>query len=153
MKAQRARRLLASTLIGLGLVAVGGPNAFASTFQDVTINNFAYQPPAITVTVGDTVRWTSNDFTTHTATSLSGPTTFDTGLIAHGQSAAVVFATPGTYTYFCQIHETMRGTINVQNAPDPAVPEAPLPVLLSAGAMIALTIVAIRSSQSRALVE
>jgi plastocyanin len=36
------------------------------------------------------------------------------GLLAQGTSASLTFNTAGTFTYFCAIHPTMRGTVVVQ---------------------------------------
>ena len=47
----------------------------------------------------------------HTATANGGA--FNTGILKQGQSATHTFTQPGTYTYFCQIHPFMHGTIVV----------------------------------------
>lgn len=89
----------------------------AATF-DVNIQNFAFSPSSLTINVGDSVRWTNNDFAPHTATSTSGPVSFDTGTLTNGQSAIVSFAQAGTYHYQCDFHPHMMGTIQV--VPEPA---------------------------------
>ena len=61
--------------------------------------------------VGDTVTWTNTGTQPHTATAYSN--SFNTGVLSHGQSASHTFTTPGTFTYFCQVHPFMHGTIVV----------------------------------------
>ncbi len=80
--------------------------------KGVTIAGFAFKPDTITVKAGDTVTWTNNDGTTHTATG-SG---FDTGNISSGTSASVTFNTAGSFVYHCSIHASMTGTVVVEAA-------------------------------------
>jgi plastocyanin len=84
---------------------------------DVTIlvEDFAFNPATITIQVGDTVTWTNNGDVPHTATSMSGPDSFDVSLPV-GASGAVTFDTPGTYDYICSLHPIMEGTIVVEAA-------------------------------------
>ncbi len=78
----------------------------------VSIRNYSYHPTTLTVTIGAKVTFTNRDQTSHTATSTK--TAFDTGTVTPGHSAAVVFTKPGIYTYYCQFHAFMRGTIIVK---------------------------------------
>jgi len=66
-----------------------------------------------TVAAGTTVTFTNKDLTSHSATADDG-TSFDTGLIGQNESATVTFDTPGTYTYHCTPHPTMKATIVVE---------------------------------------
>ena len=59
--------------------------------------------------------FTNHDQTAHTATSQQ--LGFDTGTINPGQSATVTLDKPGTYTYYCQFHPFMHGTIIVERRP------------------------------------
>lgn len=78
----------------------------------VTIQNYAFSPATITVKAGDSVTWTNQDSTGHSATADDG--SFDTGVLANGQSKSVTFSNPGTYTYHCSVHPYMKGTVIVQ---------------------------------------
>jgi plastocyanin len=89
--------------------------AHAAGDPAVTIADFRFAPGSVTVHVGDTITWTNNGPSTHTATARDG--SFDTGQLKKGQSASHTFAHAGTFTYFCQIHPFMRGTIVVLAAP------------------------------------
>ena len=73
---------------------------------------------SVTITVGDTVRWSNCDLTTHTVTHAS----FDSGNITATSSYSHQFNTSGFFTYICKIHpETMTGTV-VVNPPPATVP-------------------------------
>lgn len=78
----------------------------------VAISGYAYGPATVTVTPGTTITFTNHDQTAHTATStLTG---FDSGTIDPGKSASITITKPGTYTYYCQFHAFMHGTITVK---------------------------------------
>ncbi|MBS3148361.1 cupredoxin domain-containing protein [Candidatus Woesearchaeota archaeon] len=62
------------------------------------------------------LRWINQDSAPHTATSTGGPGSFDTGTISAGSSKTARLTTPGTYTYQCNIHPSMQGTIVVEGA-------------------------------------
>jgi Cu2+-exporting ATPase len=73
------------------------------------------------VTAGATVKFTNNGAQPHNATSSDGGG-FDTGLLSKGETAAVTFNRPGSYTYICTPHPSMIGQIIVTGQ---AVAEAP----------------------------
>lgn len=78
----------------------------------VTIQNMAFSPASLTVKVGDKVTWTNQDSVGHSATA--DDNSFDTGVIAQGQSGSTTFSKAGTYTYHCKVHPSMTATIIVQ---------------------------------------
>jgi plastocyanin len=86
----------------------------APKLNAVTIDNFMFMPPIMTINVGETVTWTNKAAVGHTATSDDNGMAFDTGLIAPGNSYVQEFLIPGTYTYHCKPHPYMRGTIIVR---------------------------------------
>ncbi len=77
---------------------------------DVRIENFRFLPAIVTVKKGDIVRWTNFDNVKHTATGDS----FDTGLLANGQSGEHTFTEVGIYDYSCTPHPGMRGQVVVE---------------------------------------
>ena len=80
----------------------------------IAIQNFAFNPQAITIKVGSTITWTDKDTTAHTVTSVSGPTSFNSGpLAAPGGTFKFTFTQAGTYAYHCSIHPFMMATITV----------------------------------------
>jgi plastocyanin len=80
----------------------------------VTIVDFAFQPASLEVPAGSTVTWTNSDAATHTVTDDSGA--FDSGRLAPGASFSQTLDTAGTFTYHCEIHPQMVGTIVVMEA-------------------------------------
>lgn len=89
--------------------AIGGGNGSAAT--EVEIVEFSYDPDPIEVEVGDAVTWTNEDSAPHTATADDG--SFDTGTLDKGKRGAVSFEEAGTFPYFCEIHPTMHGSVEV----------------------------------------
>lgn len=80
---------------------------------EVAMIDISFDPADITVPVGATVVWTNEDAVDHTATA--GGDTWDSGVVAPGESFDFEFDEPGTYTYLCEIHPTvMQGTITVE---------------------------------------
>ena len=94
--------------------AAGGGCSTSSEAAAVTVNiqNFAFDPPEVTAAVGETIGWTNADAAPHTATTDDGAC--DTGNIAQDASAGLVFDAAGTYTYHCNVHPNMTGTITIQ---------------------------------------
>lgn len=87
------------------------PSGEASKSEKVDIVEFTYQPDPVVVQVGGKVIWQNQDTAPHTATADDG--SFDTGTIEKGKIGSETFKEPGTFTYFCEIHPTMHGTVEV----------------------------------------
>ena len=87
------------------------PSGEASKSEKVDIVEFTYQPDPVVVQVGGKVIWQNQDTAPHTATADDG--SFDTGTIEKGKIGSETFKEAGTYTYFCEIHPTMHGTVEV----------------------------------------
>ena len=82
----------------------------------------AYAPNPVHALVGDTVIWTNKDATVHTATSgtaSGGPTGLFGGsasapaIIAPSATQSFTFTEEGEFPYYCVLHPTMAGTVNV----------------------------------------
>lgn len=87
--------------------------AQASTGADaVTIQGFAFDPPATAVPMGTEVTWTNADPTAHTVTADDG--SFDSGPLDQGGTFSMTFNEAGEVAYACAIHPTMKGTVTVQ---------------------------------------
>ena len=137
------RILLASALLALGALAVGGVTArvqaapLAQAAKTVRIQHFAFNPTPLTVAVGTTVTWMNQDPAPHTATARNGA--FDTGTIASGASKALTMNTAGSFEYFCKIHPRMVARLMVQPAPLPSTgASGPARVGLAALGVLAL---------------
>lgn len=110
-------RLVCLSLAALGaLLALQAGTAFAANrLVNISSFSFAFDPPTVTVEVGDRVTWrNAAGDPDHTATSDTG--TWDSGDIKPGGSRTVTFATAGRFPYHCRYHPIMRGTVVVQPA-------------------------------------
>jgi plastocyanin len=87
------------------------PSGDAVRSAKVSIVEFAYDPDPVTIEEGGKVIWVNRDAAPHTATADDG--SFDTGMIEQDKLKSESFKDPGTYTYFCQIHPDMQGTVEV----------------------------------------
>ena len=100
----------------------GGGTPSASNVA-VSITEYSFGPSDITIAKGSMVTWTNDGTLAHTVTA----TGFGSGQLAppaggaggygmsSGQTYAMSFATPGTYSYHCSNHPQMTGTITVTN--------------------------------------
>jgi plastocyanin len=129
------RRSAAGLVVGvvlLVLAAPASPHAGHGAIE-IDIGGFAFTPQNVSLYQGDSVvfTWKGPD-TNHSATG----DTFDTDAgkgsaeVLHtiGDTYAVTFNDPGTFTYHCKVHSSMTGTIKVQPSPV-APPSATAPVL------------------------
>jgi plastocyanin len=87
------------------------PSGEAAKAEKVQIVEFSYEPDPVVVQVGGKVTWQNEDTAPHTATADDG--SFDTGTIDKGKLGSATFKEAGTFTYFCEIHPTMHGTVEV----------------------------------------
>ncbi len=89
-------------------VPAAGPNG-------VNIVNYAFAPSTLTVKVGTTVTWKNYDQFAHEVISATGDPgqPFDLGQQLTGATVSHTFTAPGTYQYYCNIHNYMKGTIVV----------------------------------------
>ena len=78
-------------LCGLAAVAQAGPTAQVSILSGGS--TFVYSPSSVTITKGDSVRWSNKTATLHTATggdqTDGSDGSFDSGTLTPGQSRAV----------------------------------------------------------------
>jgi plastocyanin len=76
-----------------------------------TIQNFAFSANPITIAPGSTVTWTNRDGAPHTVTADDG--SWGSGTLRQGGTYSQVFTSPGSYSYYCAIHPSMKGTVVV----------------------------------------
>ena len=119
-------------LFGLifGMISIGGTTAYAdhsqaevsimtgSEIQGCEEHDECLSPSMVTLDVGGEVIWTNHGVSKITITSgtaSDGPDgTFDSGLLATGESFSFTFEEHGEFTYFSQIQPWIVGTITVQ---------------------------------------
>jgi plastocyanin len=98
---------------GAGGAKPGTPQPTEVTRQ-IVIDNFTFDPPTLTVSVGTRVSWVNRDDVPHTATSTAKPKLFDSGALDSEGQFTHVFTAPGTYEYFCAVHPKMTGRVVVK---------------------------------------
>lgn len=82
-----------------------------SSGTQVSIVNFAFEPSTTDLSAGGTVTFTNNGTTSHTSTAVDG--LWDSGTLAPGDSFDVTITDTGELPFFCNIHPSMEGTLNV----------------------------------------
>ena len=80
----------------------------------VVIKQMNFDPPQITVNSGETVKWNNEDIFSHTVTADDG--SFDSGLLAPGQSWQMAVKSGNTIAYHCRPHPNMTAKLIVQSA-------------------------------------
>jgi plastocyanin len=90
-------------------LAVLVPFPAQATAKTVVVANDAFSPSAVTLVLGDSVRWSFREL--HTSTSDQG--FWDSGDKNAGTTFARGFLDSGTYPYHCKIHPMMHGKVLV----------------------------------------
>jgi len=72
----------------------------------------AFGTNPLTISTGTTISWLNDDNTAHTSTADGNQ--WSSGDIPPGGRFNFTFASTGRYTYHCQIHPNMTGTIVVE---------------------------------------
>jgi plastocyanin len=85
----------------------------AASPSSVTIADFAFAPPTVTVPLGTTVTWTNADPLGHSVVAGDGSFVSDT--LDSGATFQFTFDAPGRFTYICGIHREMSGTVTVDD--------------------------------------
>ena len=97
---------------GASTTTTASGGSAATDTDKVSIKGFAFSPQAITVKVGTKVTWTNGDSFDHTVTA--DDSSFDAGHISQGGTFEHAFDKAGTFSYHCNIHNSMTGTVTVQ---------------------------------------
>ena len=78
----------------------------------VTIDNFTFTSPELTVAVGTTVKWINHDDIPHNV--INKDKVFRSKALDTDDSYSFTFASAGTFDYFCGLHPHMQGKIIVK---------------------------------------
>lgn len=89
------------------------PQPSESSAVNIEINDFAFNPSAITLKRGTTVTWTNKDSSPHTITSDSGDE-LNSDTLSEGQSYSHTFNQAGIFDYHCSIHPRMKSAIVIE---------------------------------------
>jgi plastocyanin/type 1 glutamine amidotransferase len=107
--------LAAALCICLFTATVAGAQAPDATIS-VTGTETTWTPSTVTVATGDTVRWTFTGSTqAHNVRSTSGNWNVNTPIETNQAPYDHTFTTAGTYTFRCDVHGGMTGTVTVED--------------------------------------
>jgi plastocyanin len=79
----------------------------------VTIEDLRFDPRQVEVAVGGSVTWVNDDVISHLIVSTT-PNVIDSPLIGKAGSYTRSFSAPGTYRYYCNIHNSLKGEVVVR---------------------------------------
>jgi plastocyanin len=106
--------LVVAILLGpvVGAMLAFGAVAAQDATNVVTIDNFTFTPPELTVAVGTTVKWVNHDDIPHLV--VNKDKTFRSKALDTDDSFSYTFASAGTFDYFCALHPHMVGKVIVK---------------------------------------
>jgi plastocyanin len=96
---------IVGALLAFGTVAAQEANV-------VTIDNFTFTPPELTVAVGTTVKWINHDDIPHSVVDKNKA--FRSKALDTDDAYSFTFASAGSFDYFCGLHPHMVGKIIVK---------------------------------------
>jgi plastocyanin len=109
-----SRSVIVPMLIGpiIGAMLAAATVAAQDATNVVTIDNFTFTPPELTVAVGTTVKWVNHDDIPHTV--VNKDKAFRSKALDTDDSFSYTFASAGTFDYFCALHPHMIGKVIVK---------------------------------------
>jgi amicyanin len=109
----RGRAVVVAMLLGPVVGALLAFGAVAAQEENVvTIDNFTFTAPELTVAVGTTVTWVNHDDIPHTVVDKNKA--FRSKALDTDDAYSFTFASAGTFDYFCGLHPHMLGKIIVK---------------------------------------
>jgi plastocyanin len=113
------RKILLGSAGCVLLAAAGGVlghKVAAAESTQITIQNFSFEPKALTIVPGTEVTWFNGDEEPHNIVNADPgqPRLFRSPGLDGGEKYTFTFDKPGTYRYICSIHPHMEGTIIVR---------------------------------------
>jgi len=109
-----SRSVIVPMLIGpiIGAMLAAASVAAQDATNVVTIDNFTFTPPELTVAVGTTVKWVNHDDIPHVV--VNKDKAFRSKALDTDDSFSYTFASAGTCDYFCALHPHMVGKVIVK---------------------------------------
>ena len=109
-----SRAVIVAMLIGpvVGAMLAVAAVAAQDTANVVSIDNFTFTPPELTVAVGTTVKWVNHDDIPHLV--VNKDKVFRSKALDTDDSYSFTFTSAGTFNYFCGLHPQMVGKVIVK---------------------------------------
>ncbi|TLX97594.1 MAG: hypothetical protein E6K89_02400 [Thaumarchaeota archaeon] len=95
-----------------GLIKNVNVSILKGAASNMSLGGFSPDNINVVLGVNNTVTWTNDDRSPHTASSMGGA--FNSGNLNPGMSYTFTFTAPGTYPYSCAYHGWMHGTVVVK---------------------------------------
>ena len=103
-------RLRAAAALAMLAAALLPPAARAEE-REISIDNFTFTPPELTVKAGTTIKWVNRDDIPHTI--VDKEKAFRSKALDTDDSYTFTFSQAGSFDYFCGLHPHMVGKIIV----------------------------------------
>lgn len=103
--------VMAALMVFLSILACGQTESAAPVAHTVVMKQMHFEPAQITIKPGDTVEWKNEDIFSHTVTA--NDQSFDSGLIAPGQTWRTTFTKETDVAYHCRPHPNMTASLVV----------------------------------------
>ena len=87
-------------------------NTVSEGVNQVTIDNFSFNPQVISVAAGTTVTWVNHDDVPHTVTATDKR--FKSKALDTNDKYSYTFEKAGVYEYYCSVHPRMTGKVVVK---------------------------------------
>ena len=109
-----SRAVIIAMLVGpiVGAMLAAASVAAQDATNVITIDNFTFTPPELTVAVGTTVKWVNHDDIPHTVANKDEA--FRSQALDTDDSFSYTFASAGTFDCFCGLHPHMVGKVIVK---------------------------------------
>lgn len=104
-------RLAVVLAVALAAAAIGPVAMAEDKATPVTIHNYAFDPPVVTVPKGGKITWTNRDDTPHTV--VAADKRFRSPALDTGDTFSRTFDEVGSFPYVCGLHPQMRGSVVV----------------------------------------
>lgn len=106
---RRSARLLAALVVVVLAAGLWSARPSEALTAEVSIHDFVFDPPEVTIRQGDSVTWTNHDAEAHAVQG--GP--MNSADIPPGGTFTHTFGDAGDFTYLCRLHTYMTGTVHV----------------------------------------
>ncbi len=96
-----------------GLMAPAARADVLGSTVEVVIDNFRFEPAAVTIHAGDTVRWINREKRTSHSVLFPGKPSLESDRLFPDESWQRRFDTVGDFPYTCGPHPDMKGVVHV----------------------------------------
>lgn len=133
----RGARVGLAAVAAVGAIAVAGVAGAAQDTEIDALDSNQWSAPAVSIATGDSVTWSFAGTSTHNVVSTNdndrdarwSPFAYkgDFQAVSDGSSTTYTFYKSGTYTFQCQFHGGMTGTIEVTGQDQDIPAQTPTP--------------------------